>query len=52
MMHCAWQTHDGRNIRGPMTRPLRVAEELYHTQGGDQDGPAFVWPQRTVVEIE
>ena len=29
-----------------------MAEELYHTQGGDQDGPAFVWPQRTEVEIE
>ena len=52
MMHCAWQTRDGRNIRGPVSRPLRVAEEFYHPHGGDQDGHAFVWPRRTVVEIE
>lgn len=52
VMPCALQTRNGRNIRGPVTRPLQVPEELYHPQGGERDGHDFVWPRRTVVEIE
>ena len=46
------QTRDGRNIRGPVQSPHRGVEELYARQGGDNDGRGFVWPQRSVVDIE
>ena len=49
---CGWQTRYGRNIKGPVQRPYRGAEELYLREGGDNDGRGFVWPQRTVVDIE
>ena len=48
----SWQTRNGRSIRGPVARPRGIGEELYHRHGIDQEERQFVWPQRTVVEIE
>ena len=47
-----WQTRNGRNIRGPVQRPIRGAEEVYMREGGDNEGRGFVWPPRTMVDIE
>ena len=35
-----------------MQRPHRRVEELYAREGVDNEGRGFVWPQRTVVDIE
>ena len=45
------QTVDGHNIRGPIQEP-ELGEEEYAQRREDEEGPRYVWPQRTEVEVK
>ena len=45
------QTIDGQNIKGP-ARDMHGEEEAYRRHADDEEEAAFMWPQRTPVDVE